>query len=184
MRRRGRGGFSLVEVLLGAAIGLVIVALIYEWLTSSSRILARGQNKMTDTNQAELIFRWIDQDVHTASISPVIEPGATQLTVTRFGDFGKDAAARQKIVWTFQSGQDGVGSYVERAAGGAAPVRYAVGTLLASVLKPAGTPARPGLSLKLMMRQPEDNTTAVFAETFFYQNQIADPRWNPIDPPR
>ena len=56
MKRRGRcGAFSLVEVLLGAAIGLIIVALSYEWLTSSSRILARGQNKMTDTNQAELV---------------------------------------------------------------------------------------------------------------------------------
>ena len=176
--------FSLAEVLIGAAIGLILVGLCYEWMTSSSRILSRGQNKMVDTNQAELVFRWIDQDVHTSAISPVIEQNGARLIVQRFLDpEGPDPLAQGKVTWTFVQGPDGAGSSIERAVeGSAAPARFAVGTLVAWVLKSAGTPARPGLSLKLMMKQPEDNTTAVFAETFLFQNQIVDPRWNPLGP--
>lgn len=186
MRRTSRA-FSLIEVLVGSAIGLVLVALAYQWLTGSTRILNRGQNKMVDTNQAELVFRWIGQDVHTSAITPVIESGGARLVFVRYVDpDGPDPLAQRKVSWSFKPGVDGVGSFIERAfepaAGAAAisPTRFAVGTLTASVVKAAGTAAHPGLSVRLTMKQLEDASVAVFAETFVFQNQIADPRWNPL----
>lgn len=192
--RRARG-FSLIEVLVASAIGLVLVALAYQWMTGSTRILTRGQNKMVDTNQAELVFRWIDQDVHTAAPptpaigNPLIENGGRTLTIDRYVDpDGANPVARRKIVWTFVPGVDGANSYIERAPqpGPGAPAipatRFAVGTLTASVVKAADPAAPPGLSVKLTMKQPEDASVAVFAESFVTQNQIADPRWSPVGP--
>lgn len=182
-----RCAFSLIEVLVASAIGLVLIALVYQWLTGTTRILTRGQNKMVDTNQAELVFRWIDQDVHTAASSPAIENGGSTLAVERF--VHPDAAnpvVTRKVVWTFVPGVDGAGSYIERAPqpGPGAPAvpatRFAVGALTASVVRAAGSPAHPGLSVKLTMKQPEDASVAVFAESFVFQNQIPDPRWSPV----
>lgn len=178
-----RRGFSLVEVLIAMAVGLMLIAFGWQWLTGSSRVLSRGQNKMVDTNQAELVFRWIDQDVHTSAKPPLIEGNGRTLTIERHNDpDGPSAMSTIKVVWTFQPGVDGVGSYIERAPAGVAPTRFAVGALTASAVRDASRPTRPGLSVRLTMKQIEDASVAVFAETFVYQNQIIDPRWNPVGP--
>jgi hypothetical protein len=87
-------------------------------------------------------------------------------------------------VWTFQPGVGGEGSYVERrpeGPGAPAPTRFAVGSLTACGVRAAGTPARPSVTARLTMKQAEDQTPAEFLETFVVHNQIADPRWNPLE---
>lgn len=176
-----RHGFSLIEVLIGSFIGLALVGLAYQWLTGSSKILARGSNKMVDTNQAELVFRWLDQDVHCAAEKPTVEAGGKTLIVKRYFDpDGPDPTAARTVMWTFIPGVDGAGSAIERQVQGQPATRFAVGTLTASVVRDTSTATRPSFSVRLTMKQPEDASVVVFAETFFAQNQIVDPRWNPV----
>lgn len=176
-----RRGFSLAEVLIGSFIGLALVGLAYQWLTGSSKILARGQNKMVDTNQAEIVFRWIDQDVHCAAEKPTIEAGGKTLLIKRYFDpDGPDPTVARQVMWTFTPGVDGAGSSIERMVAGQPVSRFAVGTLTASVVKDTSTATRPSFSVRLTMKQPEDASVVVFAESFIPQNQIADPRWNPV----
>ena len=176
-----RHGFSLIEVLLAVSIGLALVAMAYSWMTGSVRILSRGQNKMQDTNQAELVFRWVDQDVHCAAESPTIENNGGTLVVKRhFDPDGPDPTLTKPVTWTLHPGVDGIGSYIERAPAGAPPTRFAVGTLANGKVEDVSTPGRPAIRIRLTMKQPEDASLAVFSETFVPQNQIIDPRWNPV----
>lgn len=178
-----RRGLSVIEVLVAVLLGLILLVIAWSSFSSSSRVLTRGQNKMTATTQAELVFRHLENDLHTLTALPTATGSTLALARVAADTTGKPVP--MTVSWTFKAGPDGKDSYVERAtSGGSAPgrpTRFCVGALDKVQIAALDEPGHPGLTVRIEMRGVHDATAAVFQETFFYQNQVPDPNWIPID---
>lgn len=172
----------MLEVLAAVAVGMVLLLVAYWMLTSSTRVLTRGQNKLFDTTQAQILFRHLELDLHCLAAPPVVSPLPPRVVLERFG-----GGARSTVEWRFVAVKDGTGSGITRAitggAGRGAQDRYCLGTVDAVEIRPLGTPDHPALCVKLALKTAADAVAARFEGTFFYQNQIVDPSWNPVPNP-
>ena len=179
-----RGAFSVVEILVVVLAGVALLSVAYDSFVSSSRVLTRGQNKMVATGQAELLFRYLENDMHTLRAVPAPPPAPPAFTLVRAIARAASAPQIVNVTWRFHVGVDGHDSYVERSVDGLTPpeppTRLCVGALAAVVMAPVSDPAHPGVSIKVTLKSEQDVQPAIFQETFFYQNQVPDPFWNPI----
>ena len=184
-RRAGvsRPAFSIVEVMIAVAGGLVLTITAWFVLTSSTRVMTRGQTKLVDTTQAELVFRWLEGDLHSLVAPPTVADKPPRIVLQRHS--GDEGVAT--VEWRLVSTADGRGSKVERrvvlgGAGGPQASVFCLEALAGATLAPVNVPGHPGLTVKITMRTVTDPVPATFAETFFYRNQVVETGWNPIPP--
>lgn len=172
----------MLEVLIAVLAGIMILLVAYNSLVSSSRVLTRGQNKMVATGQAELLFRYLENDFHSMLPGSAIAPVAPSFELRRAVTLKVGSTQVATVTWTFRPGVDGRGSYIERSIAGVTPaekpLRLCVDALAQVRIDRMESPAHPGVSIKVLLKGVHDVTPAIFQETFFYQNSIPDPNWN------
>lgn len=180
MRGRSIRAMSALEVLIAAVVGLSLLGIAGWTLVSTSRISSRGQNKLFDTAQSELLLRFLEEDLHCLEAMPVVADEPPQLVLDR-----RASSGRVQVEWRFVPTADGSGSSVRRTVHvdktqQNRPDWFCVGMLNKAVLKPISVPGHPGLAVHIVCKTINDATPAGFSGTFFYHNENTDKNWNVI----
>ena len=103
-------------------VAVMLLAFVYAGLSTSLRLLARGESKLSSTQQAEVILRKLGADLAGALQPPAVAVNQIEL-----------ATAGVSVRWTFRASADGRGSVVERE--GETTSRWLLGTLTAATLR-------------------------------------------------
>ena len=183
-RSRCAEGFSVIEVMVAFIGGLLLLVLAYWVLSTSAKVTARGQSKLADINQAELVFRMLESDLRAAREPVSRSDAAPQLTISReWLDEGRSSPRTIQVRWVFRGGPDGRGSYIDRVVEGGSDsnVNRLCAEMLSSFqLAPSQDSGVPGLAVKLEMKTRPDAQPAGFQETFYMPNLISEVYWNPV----
>jgi len=183
--RRGRvpfsrSGFGAVEALLAVGIGLGILTGVWWMVTSSGRVMERGQSTLESATQAEILFRHLNADLHTLVSGVDISPSIPQLHLSRHL-LESGVIVDAEVSWSFHGGL--AGSKIERTvktARGEDVDRMCVGILDAFSIDPFPITTHPGTTVSVSLRAPKAPEKSLYQATIFHQNQILDPRWNPV----
>lgn len=68
-RKTMAGGFTLIELVVAAAIGLVMLGALFSLLFSGFKIFDRGMSKIHVLEEARLAMEWIKRDVREATFN-------------------------------------------------------------------------------------------------------------------
>jgi len=177
--RVSNSAVSVIELLFVVILGFLLLSLVYWLLSSTGRLLTRGQNKMFDTTQVEIVFRHLDEDLHALKQPPTISSTAPQLVLERHSS--EDSF---RVEWCFNASPDGTGSSIVRTIKGTSTAtdrtsRFCLGSLSSHEITPVNT-SPPALTMKIRCKTKFDAAPTQFGTTVFYQNQMAEDGWNPV----
>jgi len=103
-RRRGgaakgpAAGFTLLEVLLAAALAVVLLAGLWSLLSTYERLFSRGQAKVEQAQLVRILFDQFSQDLRSAIPDTATAlPGASS-SVRRFGLFGTERSLQVDVL--------------------------------------------------------------------------------------
>lgn len=169
-----RAAFSVVEAVIGLAVGAMLLAFVYGGLSTVLKLLARGESKLNTTAQSELLFRRLAADLAGALKPAAIAADRTEIELVTSGS--------PLVRWTFRPTKDGRGSVIERTTPGeaASTFRYMIGALTNAVLNADDAGGRHTLSVKLAARGTHDAGNTDYSETYFLRSEHADPDWNSL----
>jgi hypothetical protein len=175
-----RCAFTLAEALIALAIGLALFALVQWASVSSGRVLARGQNKLFDAGTAELLFRHLENDLQAAASAPAVQSAPPQLVIQHPATADAPAAT---IEWHFDAAPAGRRSTIlRRVSGGtgARPLVICRDTLSGADIRPVKPGGCSAILVRVTFESPPDASPVTFQQTFFSQNHVPDPAWNPV----
>lgn len=169
-------------------IGIMLFILGYWLLSGFNRTSTKGHAKLEGSQQAELVMRYLGEDLHAAIGPFTVGENPTTLVLERAVVESPTAPpGRAKIEWKFDTRPGGRGSRIERRTT-AGPDRgdpvqvFCLDRLEEASLKSLAADQPDLLVARIAMRASEKEPQTVYQEVICVRNHIPDPDWNPIHP--
>jgi len=179
---------TILEVMVGAAIAVMLLVIVYDLFISSRRGMARGEAKLDYLTDAGVAFLVMQRDLHAATDQPEVLGDSVLRLRRRAVSQASDGVTSQVVSYTrIEGARAEDGGILRRIDAGAGPDDEREKLLCRGNLREFRVRAREvggqrAYEIGLAFRAAQDAQVTRFTRLLVARNAVPDISWRPVRP--